>query len=556
MPWDRRVRSFSDRVDEQQCDFFYARDLAMYHRVLNICIASQNSQLETLLRGVPALERFSYQFLCYSNVDEAGLQECAVIILDFETVTPGSIERIHAAKNERAVLIGCFTTDNLPALEENYHLLEQVWVKPFTKEKVRSSFARIMRRFKEREDAVLVQQYLDALIDSLPDLIWFKDARGAHLKVNAGFCKAVNKTKDQIEGRGHYYIWDLEPDEYAQGEYICLESEEIVLDKKETCLFDETVKCGNELRKFKTYKSPIFDTDGEVIGTVGFAHDVTDLQNLMIELNILIESLPFAVIVTDKNAEITSVNQKFLGLFMLDRTELIGQSVDSLLNETKTYTRSKRWIIEREEECTLLLSINKVLKVHKEKLLDIFGTPAGHIYLFVDITLEHQQQNKLLIDANTDHLTKLNNRRRLHDFMLKTPCQPGMALLLADLDNFKDVNDQYGHDEGDRVLAAFADLLRQYFPPENLFRLGGDEFAILVHHMADSTMPKQYADQLIAGFNEKIVKKFSHTDISVSIGIALYVDNDGGFGELFKRADIALYEAKKIEKSAYRFWSR
>jgi transcriptional regulator with PAS, ATPase and Fis domain len=115
----------------------------------------------------------------------------------------------------------------------------------------------------------------------------------------------------------------------------------IFTNKKKTCLFDETVKCGDELRKFKTYKSPIFNTDGKVIGTVGLARDVTDLKNLMIELNILIESLPFAVMVTDKNRIITSVNQKFIDNFKLDRTEILDKSVDSLIDETHIHPEQR-----------------------------------------------------------------------------------------------------------------------------------------------------------------------------------------------------------------------
>ena len=320
--------------------------------------------------------------------------------------------------------------------------------------------------------------------------------------------------------------------------------------KRKPCLFDETVKCGNELRKFKTYKSPIFDSDGDVIGTVGIAHDVTDLQNLMIELNILIESLPFAVMVTDKDRNITNVNQKFIDIFILDRTELIGKNVNSFLDETKTFTKSKRWLIEREEDSILLLSKNKILKLHDERLLDIFGVLAGHIYLFIDITLEHHQKNRLLSDANTDFLTKLNNRRSLQDFMRKTPLRPDTALLLADLDNFKEVNDQFGHDEGDRVLVAFAELLQQMFPAEAMFRLGGDEFAIILQDITDTSIPEQFAKQLLAGFEEKVARKFPKTRISVSIGIAIDGE-DENFGELFKKADIALYGAKKSGKSAY-----
>jgi diguanylate cyclase (GGDEF)-like protein/PAS domain S-box-containing protein len=535
---------------------FFNREAEMYKRILNIFIATQDHQLETHLLDVQPYERFTHRFHTHPQADQANIQGCAVIILDFETVTPDSLARIHNAKDESAVIIGCFTPENLHILTDTYHLFEQVWIKPLTKSRIQSSFSGILKRFKQHEDAVLHQKYLDTLIDSLPELIWFKDARGANLKVNDSFCKTVNKTKAQIEGRGHYYIWDLEPDEYAQGEYICLESEEIVLNKKETCLFDETVKCGNELRKFKTYKSPIFDTDGEVIGTVGFAHDVTDLQNLMIELNILVESLPFAIMVTDKDTKITSINQKFIDMFKMERKELVGKVIDSFLDKTRKFTRSKRWTIDRDGDSTLFFSEDKTLKLHDENLLDIFGIQAGHIYLFADITLEHQHKNKLLIDANTDHLTKLNNRRSLQDFMRKTPPQPDTALLLADLDNFKEVNDLHGHDEGDKVLVAFASLLQQIFPAENLFRLGGDEFAIILPNVTDSVIPKRYVEQLLAEFEEKVVRQFPHTNISVSIGIAMDLENDGNFGELFKKADMALYDSKTSGKSAYTFWSR
>lgn len=528
----------------------------MYQRLLNIFMATRNPQLETLLRGVPPQERFSHQFIGRPDIAEADIKGCAVIILDFKAVAPEQVAKIHDAKDEHAIMIGCFDAGSFPVLAKWHHLFDQVWTMPFSEDRVHASFSGILRRLKEREDALLNRKYVDTLIDSLPDLIWFKDARGAHLKVNSSFCRTVNKTKEQIDGRGHYYIWDIEPDEYAQGEYICLESEEIVLNKKETCLFDETVKCGGELRKFKTYKSPIFDTDGEVIGTTGFAHDVTDLQNLMIELNILIESLPFAIMVTDKENKVTIVNQKFIDIFVLDRSELIGKSVDSFLNETGNYTRSKRWIIEQDEDDTLLISKKRILKVHDESLLDIFGVQAGHIYLFADITLEYHHKNKLLADANTDYLTKLNNRRSLQDFMRKTPPHPDTALLLADLDNFKEVNDQYGHEEGDRVLVAFADMLLQIFPAENLFRLGGDEFALLLHNVSDSNLPRQCAEQILAGFAENVACKFLHTDISVSIGIAMDDDKEENFGELFKKADMALYESKKAGKNVYKFWSR
>ncbi len=381
----------------------------MYHRILNVFIATQTRQLETFLRGVPPVERFSYEFFCHPDIDEVNLKGYGVIVLDFENVKPIFLEKVLAAKDEQAVVVGCFSAESFQVLADNYPLFDHIWIKPFVEDNIRSSFTGIQKHLKEKEDSVLTQKYLDTIIDSLPDLVWFKDAKGAHLKVNKSFCRAVNKSKALIEGRGHYYIWDIEPDEYAQGEYVCLESEEIVLNKKETCLFDETVKCGDELRKFKTYKSPIFDTDGSVIGTAGFAHDVTDLQNLLIELNILIESLPFAVMITDKDRTITSVNQRSLDIFNLDRAEVIGKPIDTILDEPKTVTRNKRWIFERKKERILLLSENRVLKIHEEKLLDIFGKPAGYIQLFMDNTLEYRlREEKEKLEKAIEEINKLS----------------------------------------------------------------------------------------------------------------------------------------------------
>lgn len=119
------------------------------------------------------------------------------------------------------------------------------------------------------------QQYLDSVINSTDSLVWFKDKQGAHVKVNDSFCKAVNKTHEQIQDRGHFYIWDITPEDYQAGEFICMESEIEVMEKKERCLFDEQVKIGEQMHYLKTYKTPLFDLDGSVMGTCGVAQDVS-----------------------------------------------------------------------------------------------------------------------------------------------------------------------------------------------------------------------------------------------------------------------------------------
>nr|WP_321458294.1 diguanylate cyclase [uncultured Cohaesibacter sp.] len=522
----------------------------MYHRQLDILIVGSQPQLVATLRALPEQENFSHHFRPEKCLYGLDLSKFAIAIIDFETAPSDVCDHIPSMKKNGTILIGCFSAANFSLLSEIHHHLDLVWTKPFDEEKVVASFTSLQERIKRQEDADLTEAYLDTLIDSLPDLVWFKDARGSHLKVNDSFTKAVNKSKDDIQGRGHYYIWGLEPDEYAQGEYICLESEEIVLNKRETCLFDETVKCGEELRKFKTYKSPVFDKTGDVIGTVGFAHDVTDLQNLMIELNILVESLPFAVLVTDKEKVITNANQKFVDIFLNERSELIGKCVEDFLDESKKYNRRKTWAFNEEDGSTLMHSDNRVLELHDEKLLDIFGVFTGHIYLFVDITHEYQFKKKLQSDANTDYLTKLNNRRNLQHQLRIRPPKADTALILIDLDSFKQVNDKFGHDEGDRVLVEFSRLLRKIFPLESLFRLGGDEFAVLLPEVIDVCQPDECAEKLRKKFDQFFSQQFAHTSITASIGVAIGLEDCSDFSGLFKRADMALYKEKRTKKAA------
>lgn len=237
------------------------------------------------------------------------------------------IRKIYDAKKSESIFVVCSNFQDFRVCSENYKYFDELWTGPLDAEKIAFLFGKIVSRIKKNEDSCLTEKYLDTLIDSLPDLIWFKDARGAHLRVNKSFCEAVGKTKADVQGRGHYYIWDIEPDEYAKGEYVCLESEEIVLREKKNCLFDEMVKIKDSMRKFKTYKSPLFDRNGDVLGTVGVARDVTDLQNLQIEMNILFESLPFGVIATDKDQHVTGGTRNPSLCFPPSRRDCLGKNL-------------------------------------------------------------------------------------------------------------------------------------------------------------------------------------------------------------------------------------
>lgn len=252
----------------------------MYQCNLLINVISKNDAIKKEIRAITPLERFEHTFFMDEEPQEKSLEKADLIVWEPECSAEELREELinlYARCKENVDIILCLTVDMANAFEyTEFSYISDIWIKPFSEKSICFLFGKYQKLQKEKKDNWLTQSYLDALIDGIPDLVWFKDKIGAHMKVNNAFCETVNKTKEQIAGRGHYYIWDIDPEEYSKGEFICMESEEEVMTAKRTCVFEEKVLIKDEMRLLCTYKSPLFDLDGSVMGTVGLAHDITD----------------------------------------------------------------------------------------------------------------------------------------------------------------------------------------------------------------------------------------------------------------------------------------
>ena len=156
----------------------------------------------------------------------------------------------------------------LGSQEQTAHLplsqLQDIWTAPLAEKELRFHFLRWQQQCKQAKDLWQTSHYLEATINSIPNLIWYKTKDGIHEKVNDSFCRTVNKTKEQVQGQGHAYIWDVEQDDPA-----CIESERQVMENRKTFISEETVMTGEGTRLLTTYKSPLYNLDGSVMGTVG-----------------------------------------------------------------------------------------------------------------------------------------------------------------------------------------------------------------------------------------------------------------------------------------------
>ena len=249
----------------------------MYHCQICFYMITRQNELFATLKQLSPLTHFTHEYLQSDSTDAAMTNKADVILADMRQMSAEETLAFllsHKRKESELILLADKEQAELLAANENADITD-IWVTPLSEAELRFRLIRWQKTYKMGKDFWQTQSYLDNAINSVPHLIWYKDKEGAHMKVNTAFCKAVNKTMEQIEGRGHYYIWDIDPDEYAKGEFICMESEYEVMEKRETCIFDETVKIGDSMRELKTYKTPLFDLDGSVMGTVGIAIDVT-----------------------------------------------------------------------------------------------------------------------------------------------------------------------------------------------------------------------------------------------------------------------------------------
>lgn len=225
--------------------------------------------------------------------------------------------------------------------------LSDVWFLPMGQEEARFRFARWQQGHKQRMDLWETQQFLDATIDSVPNLVWYKTWDGIHEKVNASFCHTVGKTREQVQGQGHAYIWDVEEDDPA-----CIESEAEVMRTRQTCVSEERIRTGGGERLLTTYKSPLYDYDGSVMGTVGVAIDITqerayaeELEMKSRTLETLFTSLECGVMVhTLDGSQVLSINPAALEILGYSSREdmMAGgfhMMADSVLEEDKEVLR-------------------------------------------------------------------------------------------------------------------------------------------------------------------------------------------------------------------------
>jgi diguanylate cyclase (GGDEF)-like protein/PAS domain S-box-containing protein len=291
-------------------------------------------------------------------------------------------------------------------------------------------------------------------------------------------------------------------------------------------------------------------------------------------LSTLLQSIGEGVIATDKAGSITFMNPiaeiltgwhqeesiakplpSILHLVDEESGKLIKISIPELLSQkTRNPVNGNVQIVNYEDKIPIELSAT-IIKDAKDSV-------SGLVLVLHDLTERKRYEEKLRYNAIHDHLTELPNRFLFFDRLNMALAHAQrdvhkLAILMLDLDEFKKVNDTWGHNIGDRLLRAVAQrLIHMFRKGDTIARLGGDEFVLLLPELPQGEVAQNVAKRILHTFNKPFEFDGLKITITASIGISIFPDDGEDADTLTRNADIAMYRAKDEGRNTYHQYSR
>lgn len=283
----------------------------------------------------------------------------------------------------------------------------------------------------------------------------------------------------------------------------------------------------------------------------------------------VIENTQEAVMITDKEARIIDINRAFTeitGYFAEEVREQKPGILQSGKQNKKFYQdlwtsllESGKWQGEmwnRRKNGSLYPAWNSINAVY-----DIKGDITNFVSMHTDITEIKDTQKRMEQLANYDLLTGLPNKTLLRDrikqsILISNRNRKKTAIIMIDLDGFKEINDAFGHETGDELLVKVGQRLRNCLrTSDTVARLGGDEFVVVLPSINSMDNLIWLSQDILDELNKTFMLKGSKCFVTASLGISMYPD-DGQCGDtVMKNADAAMYAAKEAGKNTFRFFT-
>lgn len=423
---------------------------------------------------------------------------------------------------------------------------------------------------KQVEDMIAMnEERLRTIFEILPIGISLTDRDGHILECNSASEKLLGITREEHTSRRYDDdVWQIyredgtpmPPDEYASVR----------------ALQDHTTIKNQVMEVRRTDGSTWLNVNATPLdhpqyGLVISYEDISDKRAAEARLNLAASVFTHAregITITDKNGLIIDVNRGFTMITGYERDEVIGKNPNILSSGRqpkefyntmwKTLFDKGHWTGEmwnRDKNGSIYAQLITISAIK-----DSNGSIQNYVGLFTDITSLKEQQQQLEHIAHYDVLTQLPNRSlladRLNQAMLIINRHGGyLAVLFIDLDQFKAINDSFGHDIGDDLLVEVSKRMRIALREEDtLARIGGDEFVAVLTKLEGIQDCEEILDRLLVAASDPVEVQGHSLTVSASIGVTFYPDDQGDADQLMRHADQAMYQAKQEGKNRYHFF--
>ena len=405
------------------------------------------------------------------------------------------------------------------------------------------------------------RNFLRKLLDYLPMPVYAKSARaenhGKFLFWNRAAEEAFNLNSERVVGRG---ARELFPAELAAR---MERQDEIVLLTGRPMHFEEqAVQGARGLRYISSMQVPLRDSDGSHGQLLVIAQDVTEkraqAQRMRLSARVLDETAD-GVLITDAEDRVVEFNPAFAGMIGRQSVSLLGRlAADLGLMPVRArvpgeagHGHSGESQLRRSDGSLLDVWLSASC-IYEERT----GRLSHHARVFSDISRLKKQEQALAALARSDALTGLPNRRAFEERLSEALLRAGrsgdlLALIFLDLDGFKAINDEYGHEAGDQLLMGVARRLKDCVRAiDSVCRLGGDEFTIVLEQAASEEAMRELCQRIVEALTQP-QSLGGHSVVSTpSVGLAMAVPGESS-QNLLQRADQAMYRAKRAGKARY-----
>lgn len=410
---------------------------------------------------------------------------------------------------------------------------------------------------------------LMTIINTMPIRIFWKDLNSHYLGCNTLFAKDSGMSNpSELIGKNDYQMTWAE-----QANLYRMDDQEVMRSGKPRLFYEEPQTTPDGKRIWlSTSKAPIRGHNNEVIGVVGAYEDITVRKEAESTLRLAANVFSHAregIMITDKDGIIIDVNDAFTHITGYVKDEIVGTKTNILksgIQNNDFYMRMWHSMLTNGHWTGELWNRRKNGELYPQMLTissirDHEGKIEYFVSLFSDITTIKMHERQLEQIAHYDSLTGLANRVLLGDRMEQAMIQTmrrenHLAVVYLDLDGFKEINDLYGHDMGDKVLIAVAANMKQILREgDTLARLGGDEFVAILQDLSVSDASLPTIDRLLKSAAQPIRIGELILEVSASLGVTFYPQKqDIQADQLLRQADQAMYSAKQAGKNRYHIY--